>query len=80
MGDTVKTVYASLMPLIATPYIMYVIHKEGQEPRRYLEEMYYSRIGLMWFVRIFMMVVMSALSSIAAILVMGAIALIASSF
>ena len=80
MDNFTKTLYFFFLPLTATPYIMCVIHKEGQEPEEYLKKTYGGHVGLMWFVRIFMMVVVSTLSSVAALLVLGAIGLIASLF
>lgn len=32
MDDFTKTLYVFFLPLTAAPYIMWVIHKEGQEP------------------------------------------------
>jgi hypothetical protein len=80
MDNFAKTVYVFFLPLTATPYIMWVIHKEGQEPEGYLKEVYGGYIGLMWFGRIFMIVVVSTLGSITALLLLGAIGLIASLF
>ena len=80
MDDFAETVYFLFLPLTATPYIMCVIHKEGQEPDGYLKKTYGGHAGLMWFVRIFMMVVLSTLSSVAALLIFGAIGFIASLF
>jgi hypothetical protein len=80
MDGFAKTVYVFFLPLTATPYIMYVIYKEGQEPDGYLKETYGGSAGSIWLVRVFMMVVVSALSSIAALLVFGAIGLVASLF
>jgi hypothetical protein len=78
MNDFATTLYVFFLPLTATPYIMWVIHKEGQEPEEYLKEMYAGSVGLMWFVRVFMMVVVSLLGSILAVLVLGAAAFIVS--
>ena len=58
------------LPLTATPYILWVVHKEGQEPEGYLKETYGSDL-MMWVARVFMMVVISALSSIIAITILG---------
>lgn len=74
MDNFTKTVYFLFLPLTATPYIMCVIHKEG--PDGYLEAAYGGHPRLTWFVRIFMMVVLSTLSSVAALLVFGAIGFI----
>jgi hypothetical protein len=80
MEDFAKILYAFFLPLTSPPCIMWVIHKEGQEPENYLKEMYANNVGLICFVRIFMMVVVSMLSSVAALLVLGAIGLIKSLF
>ncbi len=77
MDNLAKVVYAAFMLMIATPYIVWVIHKEGEEPKEYFQEMYGGKAGLIWFVRIFMMVVVSTLSLVAAIIVFGVIGLIA---
>jgi len=77
MDDFAKTVYVFFLPFTATPYIMFVIHKEEQEPEEYWKKMYGDSVGSMWFVRIFMMVVVSCLSSVAAFIVLAAIGLIA---
>src|SRR5262249_10707372 len=58
------------LPLTPTPYILWVVHKEGQEPEGYLKETYGSDL-MMWVARVFMMVVISALSSIIAITILG---------
>jgi hypothetical protein len=58
------------LPLTASPYILWVVHKEGQEPEGYLKETYGSDL-MMWVARVFMMVVISALSSIIAITILG---------
>ena len=73
MGDFSKTVYFLFLPLTAAPWMMCVIHKEGQEPDGYLKETYGGHVGLMCFVRIFMMVVLSILSSVVGLLVFGAV-------
>jgi hypothetical protein len=80
MGQYTKVIYSCFLPLTAAPYIMWVIHKEGQEPPNYIQHTYGDRVWLVWLVRIFMMIVVSALSSIAAVLAMGAIAFLLSLF
>jgi len=80
MDSFALTVYCLFLPLTAAPWMMCVIHKEGQEPDGYLKETYGGHAGLMWLVRIFMMVVLSALSSVAGLSVLGAVVLIASFF
>jgi len=80
MDNIAETVYVFFLPLTATPYIMWVIHKEGQEPEEYLKEQYGGHIGLMWFVRIFMMLVISTLGSFAVLLIFGAVGFIARVF
>jgi hypothetical protein len=75
-----KIIYFIFLPLTSAPYIMCVIHKEGQEPDSYFKDTYGSHPGLMWFVRSFMMVVLSLLNSVAALLVFGAIGIVASFF
>ncbi|MCL4492494.1 MAG: hypothetical protein M1510_11480, partial [Nitrospirae bacterium] len=61
-------------PLISVPYLFWVIHYEGIEKPDYLKETY-STPQLMWLVRIFMMVVISAMYSIVLIVLAGALAL-----
>jgi hypothetical protein len=51
------------LPLTSTPYILWIVHKERQEPERYFKETYADSALLMWLVRVFMMIVVSALSS-----------------
>ena len=80
MDDVTKTVYFLFLPLTSCPFMMWVIHKEGNEPPEYFKDAYGGNLGLMWFVRMFMMVVISALGSVAAILIFGVIALIARLF
>ncbi|MGA2446747.1 MAG: hypothetical protein ABSG50_15125 [Opitutaceae bacterium] len=71
-----KTLYVLFLPLTGTPYILWVVHKEGQEPEGYFKDTYAGHAGLMWVVRVFMMVVVSVLSSIAAIMILGAFRLV----
>ena len=80
MDDLAKIVYVLFLPLTASPYIMWVIHKEGQEPEGYFKETYSGNIGLMWFVRIFMMTIISILGLFVALAIWAAIAFIASLF
>jgi hypothetical protein len=72
--------YFLFMPLIGTPYVLWVVHKEGQEPEGYYKDTYAGHAGLMWCIRIFMMVVVSALSSVAAIIILCALSLISTLF
>jgi hypothetical protein len=76
MDDIAKTVYVFLLPLTSSPYMIWVIHKEGQEPAEYFKDPYDNRVGWMWVVRISMMVIASSSSSVAAIFIFGMIALI----
>jgi len=80
MDGFAKIAYFLLLPLTSAPYIMCVIHKEGKEPDSYLKDTYGGHPGLMWLVRIFMMVVLSVLNSAAALLVFGAVGFVASLF
>ena len=57
------------LPLTSTPYILWVVHKEGQEPERYFKETYADSALFMWVVRAFMLIVISALISLVLFLV-----------
>lgn len=70
MDGLVNTLYFVFLPLTGTPYILWAVHKEGQEPEGYFKDTYAGHDGLMWGVRVFMMVVVSLLSSVAAIIVL----------
>jgi hypothetical protein len=52
------------LPLTSTPFILWVVHKEGQEPERYFQQTYADSALLMWVVLVFMMIVVSALISL----------------
>ena len=80
MNDFARAVYCLFLPLTATPYIMFVIHKEGQKSYEYWEGVYGGHAGFAWVARIFMMVVVSALSSVAALLIFGAVRFIVNLF
>jgi hypothetical protein len=72
MEGLTSTLYFFLLPLIGIPYILWIVHHEGREPEEYFQDTYAGHTGLMWVVRIFMMGVVSTLSSVAAILILGA--------
>jgi len=76
MDGFARTLFVLFLPLTATPYILWVVHKEGQEPETYFKDTYGGQTGLMWVVRVFMMVVVSTMSSVAAIMILGAFGLI----
>src|SRR5438045_2446451 len=68
MVGLTAALFSLLLPLVGTPYILWVVHKEGQEPDSYLKHAYSDSVGLMWLVRLFMMLIVSVLSLVAAIL------------
>jgi hypothetical protein len=72
--------YALFLPLTSIPYILWVVDKEGQEPEEYFKDLYGGRTGLMWVVCVFMMVVVSGLSSVVAIVILGALGVVFSLF
>src|SRR5882724_10136033 len=80
MEGVTAALYLLLLPLIGSPYILWVVHKEGQEPEGYFKDTYAGHAGLMWVVRGFMMVVVSVLSLFAAIMIFGAFGLVFSMF
>lgn len=73
MDDFVRALYFLFLPLATTPYLIWVIHNEGKDPEWYFKEMYDGSVGLMWLVRIFMMLLIATFSSIVALLVLSAI-------
>jgi len=76
MDGLARNLYVLLLPLIGTPFILWVVHKEGQEPEGYFKDTYAGRAGAMWAVRVFMMIVASVLSSVVAIMILGAFGLV----
>lgn len=76
MDGFASDLYFLFIPLIGTPYILWVVHKEGQEPEGYYKDTYAGHAGLMWCVRFLMMVVVSVLSLVAAIIILGALSLV----
>jgi hypothetical protein len=38
MDDFARALYILFLPLTATPYILWVVHKEGQEPEGYFKD------------------------------------------
>lgn len=76
IDDFAKTLYVLFLPLTSTPYILWVVHKEGQEPGGYFKDAYAGHAGFMWFIRVFMMGVASGLSSVAAFVVLGTFGLV----
>ncbi len=75
MGDLAKNLFILFLPLVSTPYILWIVHSDRREPEERLKERYGGTYG-MWFIRIFMIVVISVLSLVAAIMVLGVPALI----
>jgi hypothetical protein len=57
------------LPLTASPYIMWVMHREGQEPDFFNQNYPDSSLFAVWFIRIFMMVIISVMCVFAAIIV-----------
>src|SRR5437870_7009745 len=76
MDGFANALYLLFLPLTGTPYILWAVHKEGQEPEGYFKDAYAGHAGLMWVVRVFMMVVVSVLSSVVAIMILGAFGLV----
>lgn len=72
MEGLASKLYFIVLPLAGTPYILWVMHHEGQEPEGYFQDTYAGHAGLVWVVRVFMMVVVSTLSLVVAILMLGA--------
>ena len=72
MEGFAKSLYFIFLPLTGIPYILWVVHKEGQEPAEYLKDTYGSHPGSIWVVRFFLMFVVSSMSSVAAIVILGA--------
>jgi hypothetical protein len=75
MKGFAATLYILFLPLTATPYVLWFVDKEEQEPEEYFKDQYGSA-GWMWFTHVYMMVVASVLSSFAAILILGAFAVV----
>jgi hypothetical protein len=75
MNGFAKILYILFLPLTGTPYILWLVDTEGQQPEEYLKDQYGSA-GWMWFARVYLMVAVSALSSVAAILILGAFAVV----
>ncbi len=65
-----------LLPLTATPYLMWVVDQEGREPPEYYAETYRNNKLLMWSVRIFMMIMISVMNAVGAIFIIGLFLLI----
>ena len=80
MVGLTAALYLLFLPLVGTPYILWVVHKEGQEPDDYFKTAYSGSVGLMWVVRLFMMLIVSVLSLVAAILILGAFGFVAALF
>jgi len=76
MHGFAETLYFLFLPVSGTPYILWIVHKEGQEPEGYFKDTYAGHAGLMWVDRVFMMVVVSVFSSVAAIMILGAFGLV----
>jgi hypothetical protein len=76
MKGFAATLYILFLPLTGTPSVLWFVDKEGQEPEEYFKDQYSGSAGLMWFVRVFMMVAVSSLSSFAAILLLGVFAVV----
>jgi hypothetical protein len=76
MKGFAATLYILFLPLTGTPYVLWFVDKEGQEPEEYFKDQYSGSAELMWFVRVVMMVAVSSLSSFAAILILGAFAVV----
>ena len=75
--DGVATIlFVLFLPLTGTPYVVWVVHREGKEPQKYFDDAYAGHSGLMWVVRIFMMLVVSLLSSVVAIAVLAGFTLV----
>jgi hypothetical protein len=72
--------YVLFLPLTSTPYVLWVVTKEGQESEEYFKDQYAGSTGLMWIVRVFMMFVVCGLSSVAAIMILGALGVVFSLF
>jgi len=71
MDGSAKNLYVLFLPLTGCPYILWVVHKEGQEPEGYFKDAYGGHAGVMWGVRMFMLVVVSCLSSAASFVIFG---------
>jgi|GEM_PF-2669692 len=80
MVGLTAALYSLLLPLVGTPYILWVVHKEGQESDGYFKDAYSGSVGLMWVVRLFMMLIVSVFSLVAAILIFGAFGFVATLF
>ena len=66
MDAFASKLYLVFLHLTGSPYILWVVHAEGRESEGYFKENYGGHPGLMWAVRVFMMVVVSVMSLIAA--------------
>lgn len=80
MEGLASKLYALLLPLTGAPYILWVVHNEGEESGGYFKDTYAGYAGLMWVVRVFMMVVVSVLSLFAVIVIFGVFGLVFSVF
>ena len=80
MGGLAKMLYICLLPLAASPWIMWVNQEEERESTDYFKKFYADNTALMWFVRVFMMIIMSVMASFVGLLVLGGISLMRSLF
>jgi len=78
--DLAKTLCFLLFPLSATPFALWLVEKEAQEPEQYFHEMYGGFVWLKWVVRFVIMVVVAAMCFWVVLLVLGAVGLIVQLF
>jgi hypothetical protein len=76
LHGVVRDLYGIFLPIAGTPWMFWVVHKEGQEPAGYFKENYAGHPCLMWAVRVFIMVAASIMMFLVALLVLGVVAFV----